>query len=100
MNSIAEDNRKAGMSEQNNEQQEGSGHGQPGSSAVDKAVVKEVFAELLSEIPGLKNLVGNFPGTTEAAAQQGGKGKEKQSVSKSKPSCSVEQSCMGTARGQ
>ena len=72
------------MSEQDNEHQEGSGHSQPGSSAVDKAVVKEAFAELLSEIPGLKNLVSNSPGTMEAAAQQAGKGKDKQSVANSK----------------
>ena len=72
------------MSEQDNEHQEGSGYGQPGSFAVDKAVVKEAFAELLSEIPGLKNLVSNSPGTTEAAAQQAGKGKDKQSIANSK----------------
>ena len=72
------------MSEQDNEHQEGSGHGQPGSSAVDKAVVKEAFAELLSEIPGLKNLASNSPGTTETAVQKAGKGKDKQSVANSK----------------
>ena len=59
-------------------------HSQLGSSAVNKAVVKEALTELLSEIPGLKNLFSNSPGTMEAAAQQASKDTDKQGVVKSK----------------
>ena len=62
------------------EYSQGGSHGQPGSSAVDKAVVKEA----LSKIPGLKNLFRSSHGTTEAAAQQASKDADKQSIAKSK----------------
>ena len=53
---------------------QGDSSDQPGLSrglpAIDKTIVKEALAELLSEIPGLKNLVNNPPSSSEGTVQQ------------------------------
>ena len=68
---------------------QGDSSDQPGSSrgppAFDKTIVKEALAELLSEIPGLKNLVDNSPSSSEGTVQlvAASKDADKQSSEKS-----------------
>ena len=69
---------------------QGDNSDQPGSSrgppAIDKPIVKEALAELLSEIPGLKNLVNNPPSSSEGTVRlvSASKDADKQSSAKSK----------------